>query len=353
MRGPAVSRIESVSRPESEGIDTWSFAPSASRALSIDRRLREMLSESVGVLADAITIDNANLASQLHQGIGNLSRGPVSPIAFALYSDLVLAASQDDFDAITSLADAWCQPQFGSADRDERIINLHDDDLGHGNSTRVARIIDDEAEAPLSPQSVADETISAFRSRFDEAMALIRTVDPEMAGEIDVFCRRIILAEPRPGTRHFSGGTTFFLWGATLMNPQVAVDRIALVKQIAHEATHALLFGLTKAKPLTTNSPDERRASPLRPEPRPIEGIVHATFVLARVNHILIEIARGNATSGDERDTLRESIDRQTRLYRSGLATIETYARFTPEGGAIFDSCRAAALRMDAEIGTL
>ena len=274
-------------------------------------------------------------------------------MAFALYSDLVRAASQDDLDALRALGAAWCEPQFGSADRGERIVTLRDDDLGQGNAARLVRVVDDEAEALLSPQAVADEILTAFRPRFTEAMTLVRTADPEMAGEIDIFCRRIILGEPRPGTRDFGGATTFFLWGATLLNPQGSPDRVALVRSLTHEATHALLFGLAEAKPLTTNDPEERRSSPLRPEPRPLEGIVHATFVLARVNHILIEIARGDSLSAEERDVIGKAIDRQARLFRSGLATVDAHARFTPEGHAIFASCRAAALRMDAAIGTL
>lgn len=304
-------------------------------------------------LADATAAADAGLADRLRQGIAPLSRGPVSPVAFALYADLVRAASRDDLDAIRTHTGSWCQPQFGSVDRGDRIVNLHDDELGDGNAARVARIIDDEAESPLSMQAVSAETHASFRLRFDAAMTLIRSVDPDVAGEIDVFCRQVILAEPRPGTRYFGGGTTFFLWGATLINPHGSSDRLAVVKELAHEATHALLFGLAEAKPLTTNDPEERRTSPLRPEPRPVEGIVHATYVVARVNHILLEIARGNDVSAEERETVVENLGRQARLFRSGLATVDEYARFTPEGGAIFDSCRAAGLRMDAEIATL
>lgn len=343
MAGLATGRSQSVSTHSFELLDRDAFTPSAGRARRFDHRLREVLAESIALLADAITAVDVVLGSRLRRGIDPLLLGPVSPIAFALYSDLVRAASRDDFDTLRTLANAWCEPQFGSADRGEQIVNLTDDDLGVGNAARVARVIDDEAEAPLSPQSVAEESLTEFRFRFDEAMTLIRTVDPEVAGEIDVFCRRVILGEPRPGTRNFGGGTTFFLWGATLINPQGSTNRIALVSELAHEATHALLFGLAEAKPLTTNSPDERYASPLRPEPRPLEGILHATVVLARVNHLLIKISREDDLSAEEREILQENIGRHARLCRSGMATVDSHARLTPEGHAIFESCRAAA----------
>ena len=64
-------------------------------------------------------------------------------------------------------------------------------------------------------------------------------------------------------------------------------------QRIAHEATHNLLFGLCADGPLADNDDGERHASPLRPDARPIDGVLHATCVSARVHRMLSRLLAG------------------------------------------------------------
>ncbi len=54
---------------------------------------------------------------------------------------------------------------------------------------------------------------------------------------------------------------------------------------LLHETAHQLLFGLSLDQPVVENDVEERYASPLRPDPRPMDGIFHATFVCARMRY--------------------------------------------------------------------
>ena len=115
-----------------------------------------------------------------------------------------------------------------------------------------------------------------------------------------------------------------------------------LVEGPAHETAHALLFGMTLGADLTTNDPAGRYASPLRRDPRPIEGIVHATYVLARMNHALLALRKAPTLDEGERALIDTKLDRNRASYEAGLDVVLAHARFTPEGGAIFAACREA-----------
>jgi HEXXH motif-containing protein len=54
------------------------------------------------------------------------------------------------------------------------------------------------------------------------------------------------------------------------------------LRTIVHEAAHLLLFGLARNEPLVNDGPARCHDSPLRRDPRPMDGLFHAAFVLAR-----------------------------------------------------------------------
>ncbi len=52
---------------------------------------------------------------------------------------------------------------------------------------------------------------------------------------------------------------------------------------ITHETSHLVLHTLMNVDPLITNGHAQRFDAPIRPDPRPLYGIYHATFVLSRI----------------------------------------------------------------------
>ncbi len=96
---------------------------------------------------------------------------------------------------------------------------------------------------------------------------------------------RIIVASAssEDGQLGFEGVTSFMAWGATFMNGDMHMSERKTAHFLVHEVTHALLFGLSSDDPLVLNSPDESYPAPLRTDPRPMDGIYHATIVCARL----------------------------------------------------------------------
>ena len=69
---------------------------------------------------------------------------------------------------------------------------------------------------------------------------------------------------------------------------------------------------------------------------------MHAVYVLARMVWALRRLEALDALAPAERRRVEDKIARNLRLFHDGLQTVDAHARFTPEGGAIFDACRRA-----------
>jgi HEXXH motif-containing protein len=105
---------------------------------------------------------------------------------------------------------------------------------------------------------------------------------------------------------------------------------------LAHETGHLLLFGSMLGRPLVENEDDERYDSPLRRDPRPMEGVVHAAYVMARMHYVLAAILRSGAIPQDQREAAEEQLRQHVEGFVDSLTAIDAHARFTERGAALF-----------------
>ena len=75
---------------------------------------------------------------------------------------------------------------------------------------------------------------------------------------------------------------------------------------------------LNKDDPLVLN-PQEMHESPLRKEKRPLMGIYHATFVLARVLYVLTKALDLNEIPKDEKDYCKELLIYYKKRFNVGF----------------------------------
>lgn len=132
----------------------------------------------------------------------------------------------------------------------------------------------------------------------------------------------------------------FLAWGAVLLNVDEMPDRLTMAETLAHETGHNLLSGFTGGRPLVENDPAERYDSPLRLDPRPMDGIVHATYVLARMHYCLERLLQSGLLSDQEGVTATAAIAQRRRAFGAGLDVVDRHARFTPIGRAAFEPAR-------------
>lgn len=322
------------------GHDPFGFAPDRARTAAMEAAVRRRFIESIGTVLDtarrlvSIPGDFAAWAARAQ------ASERVPPRVWGCYHDLVQAAMRDDLEAVARLAGELLASDVSAASSTVgQVLTVSEGDLG-ADAERYIRLIDSDPARPIGLVPVQPAETARIAALAAEARALLDETCPALLDEMDTLGHQIVLATGA-GPRGFGGAASVFLWGAVILNPTRVPDRVTLVEALAHETAHALLFGLTLGADLTTNGPDARFASPLRPDPRPIEGIVHATYVLARMNYALERLHGSSRLAPAERAAIEAKRARNRANYASGLATVDAHARFTPEGSAIFDACRS------------
>ena len=275
--------------------------------------------------------------SRLQTFLARLDREPVAPLAFSFYCDLVLAVENDDLDEAAILADQLLTlPEHSGG---PRIIELGDPatDL---IARRYVRFVDTDPQMPLELFAPSPAVAEACRNQIAGAFALMESADPELALEIRALLREIILAagSTDPQALTFDGASSFMLWGAIVLNANRAPGELGMVQMLAHESAHNLLFGMATDEPLLFNDPEERYASPLRPDPRPLEGIYHATFVSARMYRSIKSILEHGSLTPELQTQARTDLEADARCFVQGCETIRRHGQLTPIGDLILQN---------------
>ena len=322
------------------------FGPDADRAAALDHRVRGGLADSLNEIAEAIGPRVGFALADAAPLLETIRRGPVSPGVFAIYTELVEAALRDDAEAASGCARAL-PPALRPPPRRLRAVTLLDHDLGAGQAARYRRLISDGSDISLPMDAVDTTEAARATGLIAAAVALLDAGAPAIASELRVAVAQIVLihsAAPAGDSEAlvFDGASSFYLWGAVFINSRRQKSRVEMAVALVHEAAHGLLFGMSLGAPLVENDPAERYDSPLRYDKRPMDGLVHATYVLARMIDCLQRLIASRALTDEEQSWAQNALASQRRDFAAGLATVTASARFTPVGYAAFSAMREA-----------
>jgi len=185
-----------------------------------------------------------------------------------------------------------------------------------------------------SPQHVAE-----FHKSFDLLGRELARHLPNWWQELEALVAVILLAESGDETARFGGASAFAAWGAILINPANSRAALPLALTLIHESSHLKLFYAYLEDEIVLNGPDERYSSPLRREARPMNGIFHATFVLARMILFLSDLIRTDAVPALLGTTGHDAIEADLRRLRAafdeGYSVIAEHGVLTPKGAQI------------------
>jgi HEXXH motif-containing protein len=324
------------------------LAPSASRVDSIDRTLRARLADSLRYLGEVASLDVSRQAA-LEKLEARLRSVPVSPWVFGLYAKLVAALSKTPRGDVGGVFDAVTQA--ASLPAEEGVVAFRDPAVPTAWWDHFRLLLDTDRKRPFNPQAPNAEAFALCRQEVKQALAFFERADPVWHGEVARLLRIIVLGSPQSAEVRdlFNGASTFFMWGATLINANVRRTAVSITDLLVHESSHVLLFGFSAEGALTRNSGEERYASPLRSDARPIDGIFHACFVATRVHLAMSRLlASGRLTVGEAKqcaerrdfngNAARTALDvlaqnaKPTELGEEILGTIRGYWAATPSG---------------------
>ncbi len=318
------------------------FLPDAARAAVIDRNVRQALADSLATVFETCAGHLSWRQDAQHALLGALRSHAVAPGVFGLYAELVEALLIEDTGTAQARLNGLLQP--GLLDWiAPRVVTLDVAGLGEGMPALYARTVDDDPTLPVQLGAVDPAELARGQALHDATVALLDEAAPGLRREIDTLTPEIVLvrdtgSSEAPGG--FGGASTFYLWGAMVLNSARQQTRPQMAEALAHEAAHSYLLGSTLGAPMVGNDPAARYRSPLRADPRPMEGLVHASFVLARMMWCQDQLLRSGLLHPAERDEAAQAQASNRDLFAINQDLIEAEAQFTTQGAALWTAAR-------------
>lgn len=323
--------------------DLFAFRPDPRRARMLDATVRADFAASIGNVLRAVAEQGAIRPGAIEPIVAAVRDPGASPGLITAYAGLVEAIYGDRADEMAACLAALEAAATTLRPVALRLVTLDDGALGPGQAERYRGLFDDDPGSPLSIAPLPNEAMAHAEGLARSGLDLLDRGVPELAGEIRAILREIVFvrSDAAAPEETFQGASVFLAWGAVLLNIDEQPDRVAFAESLAHETGHSLLSGLSRGTPLVENPPDERHASPLRSDPRPLEGIVHATYVLARMHYCLARLLESGLLAADERSAATTALAERRRAFATGLAVVDARARLTDLGRAAFEPARA------------
>jgi HEXXH motif-containing protein len=310
------------------------FYPSASLALDQLKLIEHQLADSINYLAEQNLIP-----PELASSIASPGEGRLHPLVFAGYYKLVLAIKSGDEGACTDITSRLIQLVKPGALRPTSLNISHfepNDAVRGWMGDWYSSIFDHDVERPLGLQKPADS--AEFEALLDNALKHIEVLIPDVFNELCATVSQIIIADSQP-RGCFEGASALSMYGAILLNCTVEHDLLSLIEALIHETAHNLLHGFTLLEPLHNHMDDRNRySSPLRPDARPIEGIFHACFVIAKMHYTLAQIGE-NKFSPFDGTVIEERLETLRQQFVAGMSVINQHASLTEAGKCLMNHC--------------
>jgi HEXXH motif-containing protein len=264
-----------------------------------------------------------------------LRAAPVDPQVFGIYYDLVLSLERDEEEAARALLSELLElPTPASGIQVKSLA-----DLSATQRDRYRRQVDTDPNSVMRIDPAPAAMNEHCRGRVGEALSLLRQGYPELHAELQAILREVVIAASpeTDAALEFDGASSFLLWGSIALNARGHETRLDTLEALVHESAHCLLFGLSSAERLLENDHQPRYSSPLRADPRPLDGIFHATFVTARMHHAVATLLQRGILHGQEATQAGHSLTQHVAAFSDGAATLRKHATFTSLGQAVFD----------------
>ena len=178
---------------------------------------------------------------------------------------------------------------------------------------------------------------SDLDTRVPRALTLLDKASSALATEVRGLIVEVVGAVPG-GPRSFGSASSLTLWGAAVINLHKHRTMLDLIDGLVHEAAHTLLFGYAIEQPLVTNAADEGFSSPLRADPRPMDGVFHATFVCARLHLLYSHLMEADLGALCDERLVAERRTMLKGKFDDGAGTIARHGRLTDLGEEILQA---------------
>lgn len=271
-------------------------------AASIAALLQDALLEMLDNCAESLQLDLARVRAWV--AALDPSARP-SPALYSIATHLQIAMANNDADMVYDWLSRLLRLADHPAAPSAPISSILTEEWEHPSVEAMRRYdqTNIRGEATIVWPLLDEARMAAHRDHIATALALLRQFDPDCFDEYQVFVACIKLFQGQV----LRGETSKMSYGAIwLREPEPEVDQVAYwIEHIVHEISHLRLEAVFMHEQLVLNPASEKVfRAPIRDDPRPMRGVFHACFVLARI----IRVFRRMSLAGYDkrlRDQLR------------------------------------------------
>jgi hypothetical protein len=199
---------------------------------------------------------------------------------------------------------------------------------------RDLRSVNDDQSLSLSP-----ELLASSRQHVDQAVEVLTRVWPEAAQEFQALVRSIVYVDGAV----LRSATVEQTFGAIYVAPWAVGSVAAAFETLLHETGHHALYLRNSFAPFVLNG-SALASHPLRPDPRPIFGVMHSAHVLARMATGLHRWT----LAADAPEEAHERRDEALKNLSQSLDILGRQAEWTAQGKDYFTDLRACETSLRA-----
>jgi len=312
-------------------------------------RVQELLRKGEGsLLASLLDLERrsapvaaAAVGRRLRTRLERAAVTPLSPWTYLLYyriGQCVLTA-QDRGERFDQLL-AWLQTELGLPATAGGVVGFADPDRPAWQWQELLALFQEGGDFIADLDGPEPGVIKPWRQQIDSIRSLLAWVDPPLHALMQHLQSVIVLARPgalaRQSGQGFGGASTFFFRGGSVINCTTNLAPAQLLERLVHEFAHAELFVLGQDERLCHNDDGERHGVLIRPDPRPMHGIIHSLYVTARCAELFLGLLAHSDSQplwpAGLAPGLKPMLGRLTALGQSSLKAVERHGVLTPIG---------------------
>lgn len=163
-----------------------------------------------------------------------------------------------------------------------------------------------------------------------ESLQCLKQISPSFYHEFETYVAHLKLFQ----SNWLVGMTDVRVFGTIyLCKPNDSIpEQVYFCEHIIHETSHLHLHTLFAIDRIVLNNPNERYTAPIRPDPRPMYGIFHATFVLSRMVRLFMLLCEKVS------HIFEEYFHLFLKRFLNGYNTVRQFGKLTPLGEKIVES---------------
>lgn len=269
--------------------------------------------------------------------LDTLSEGKASPHVFACYFDIAINLKAGDILGTLNIL-----PDFHHSviKKELEILPYDLSTLGEDYYRFPKLVFSTFSDSPpiASPK---ESLFKTYHKKIIDALDIIKFIDISSYQAIHSLVSQIIVGTEKDRNNAFGGASSLMTWGAIFINIKRYQEIPDIVEFIIHELTHHILFGINSVNQLVLNPPDQLFPSALRSDPRPMDGIYHATLVCANICFFMHKWLHSSECQNKIDRTYLSSIFQHNKsAFLEMHMVVDSYARLSKEGRDILDKAQ-------------